>query len=76
MSRALIWAIQLYQHTVGLVLPRVCRFEPTCSSYAVQALREHGWWRGTALTVRRILRCNPFSTGGWDPVPRRTVEHE
>lgn len=76
MSRVLIWVIQLYQHTVGRVLPRVCRFEPTCSTYAIQAIREHGLWRGTALGVGRILRCNPFSAGGWDPVPGRTGEHE
>jgi putative membrane protein insertion efficiency factor len=71
MNRVLIWIIQIYQLTFGRLLPRVCRFEPTCSSYAVEALREHGLLRGLSLSVWRVLRCNPYCQGGWDPIPKR-----
>ncbi|MBE0432512.1 membrane protein insertion efficiency factor YidD [candidate division WOR-3 bacterium] len=76
MSRVLIWIIQFYQCTAGRVLPRACRFEPTCSTYAIQAIREHGPLRGSALSIWRVLRCNPLSTGGWDPIPERMDENE
>jgi putative membrane protein insertion efficiency factor len=61
--------IRLYRATLRLVLPNVCRFHPSCSSYALQALDVHGPLRGTFLTVRRLLRCHPFHPGGVDPVP-------
>lgn len=63
---ALIWA---YRITLSPFLGRHCRFEPTCSRYGLDAYREHGPIRGTWLTARRILRCHPFSKGGYDPVP-------
>ncbi|MGD9379687.1 MAG: membrane protein insertion efficiency factor YidD [candidate division WOR-3 bacterium] len=72
MSRIAIYIIRGYQLTAGKVLPRVCRFEPTCSTYAIEALREHGLGKGTLLSVWRLLRCNPFFAGGPDPVPRRS----
>ncbi|HAP75088.1 MAG TPA: membrane protein insertion efficiency factor YidD [Acidimicrobiaceae bacterium] len=49
--------------------PSPCRFTPTCSSYALEAVQTHGTWRGGWLTVRRLLRCRPFGPSGWDPVP-------
>jgi putative membrane protein insertion efficiency factor len=49
--------------------PSPCRFTPSCSSYAVEALQVHGRWRGLWLTTRRLLRCRPFGPSGWDPVP-------
>lgn len=52
--------------------PSPCRFAPSCSSYALDALPEHGALRGTVLTVRRLGRCHPFSAGGFDPVPARS----
>ena len=55
--------------TVGRVSP--CRFDPTCSAYALEALERHGAARGTWLTVRRIARCHPWGGTGWDPVPER-----
>jgi putative membrane protein insertion efficiency factor len=75
LSSVLIYAIKGYQLTFGRMLPRVCRFEPTCSTYAIDALREHGPVKGMLLSLGRILRCNPFCTGGWDPVPKRNQEN-
>jgi putative membrane protein insertion efficiency factor len=60
--------ILLYQRVISPAFPRRCRYEPTCSSYAVQALRQFGILRGLALATWRVLRCNPFSDGGFDPV--------
>lgn len=76
MSWLAILLIQAYQKTVGLFLPRVCRFEPTCSMYAIQAIRAHGLMKGIALATWRIARCNPLCHGGWDPVPERGGKHE
>lgn len=72
--------VRLYQHTLGLVLPNSCRYHPTCSQYALDALAEYGAVRGTWLAVRRVARCHPFATGGYDPIPlnckRRTTNDE
>lgn len=67
----LIWAIRLYQRFLSPLLGQNCRFHPSCSQYAIEALRDHGLLRGSALTVWRILRCQPFCRGGHDPVPPR-----
>lgn len=69
---AVIWA---YRVTLSPLLGRQCRFYPTCSAYGLDAYREHGVWRGTLLTARRILRCHPFSRGGYDPVPPHPPAH-
>jgi uncharacterized protein len=61
--------IKLYQFTLSPVFGRHCRFQPTCSWYALEAYRTHGALRGTLLTGWRIVRCNPFGRGGLDPVP-------
>jgi len=61
--------IWLYQKLVGPWKPDTCRFEPTCSVYAMQALRDHGALRGSWLTVTRLCRCHPFCEPGHDPVP-------
>ncbi|GEM_PF-247451 len=63
--------VRLYQCTFGIVLPNSCRYQPTCSQYALDALTEHGAVRGTWMAVKRILRCHPFANGGYDPVPTR-----
>ncbi len=69
MIRALVIApIRFYQRILSPALPRRCRYEPTCSHYAVQAIREFGILRGLVLAAWRLLRCNPFSPGGLDPV--------
>lgn len=63
-------AIRLYQHTVSRALPQgTCRFYPTCSHYSYQAIAKYGLLRGSSLAVRRIVRCQPFNPGGYDPVP-------
>lgn len=67
----LIAAIRAYQVTVSPWLPPCCRFRPTCSAYTKEALSEHGLIKGLALSLWRIMRCHPFCTGGYDPVPRK-----
>jgi putative membrane protein insertion efficiency factor len=64
-----VGAVRLYQWTLRPVLGCNCRFEPSCSDYAVQALGGHGALRGGALAIGRILRCNPWCEGGFDPPP-------
>ncbi len=64
----IISLISLYQQTIGLILPRVCRFEPTCSNYAIEAILRFGILKGGIMGIMRILRCNPFCPGGYDPV--------
>ena len=72
-SRILVWLlllpIRFYQVAITPYTPPSCRFTPTCSEYARQALIKHGPVKGLALAIWRILRCNPFSFGGYDPVP-------
>jgi putative membrane protein insertion efficiency factor len=68
-ARLVIGLIRLYQILYPPFLPRVCRFEPTCSSYAVEALKRHGFAKGMGLAAWRLLRCHPFHPGGIDPVP-------
>lgn len=69
MSRIAMGLIRLYQNTLSRVLPSVCRFQPTCSQYAFEAIKKYGFFRGTSLAAGRILRCHPFAAGGYDPVP-------
>ena len=65
----MILAVRGYQVSLSPLLPASCRYHPSCSAYAVEALERHGAWRGSWLAARRILRCNPFVAGGFDPVP-------
>jgi len=69
MKRLALGLVRLYQTTVSEVTPHSCRFEPTCSHYAVEAIGKYGTIKGSWLTFKRIARCNPFSKGGYDPVP-------
>ena len=62
-------AVRTYQWTVRPLIGANCRFHPSCSEYAVEAIAAHGALRGAALSARRILRCNPWTEGGHDPVP-------
>jgi len=65
----LLALVRLYRMTLSRSLPRACRFEPSCSSYAEEALQRHGVLRAAWLIVRRVARCHPFHPGGYDPVP-------
>ena len=77
MKRLLIGAIRLYRKTLSPFIGQQCRFEPTCSHYGEEAIAKPGALRGTILTVWRILRCGPWSKGGYDPVPETfLVKHE
>ena len=68
--RALIrFLIRAYQLTISPLLGARCRFYPSCSHYALEAIERHGLWRGSWLTVRRVARCHPLCDGGYDPVP-------
>ncbi len=69
MKRVLLSVIRFYRRRVSPGLPRACRFYPTCSEYAEEAIRRFGAVRGGQLAARRILRCHPFARGGYDPVP-------
>lgn len=60
--------IRVYQKILSPLLPPSCRFVPTCSEYSYQALKKYGVFKGTALSIWRILRCNPFNKGGYDPL--------
>ncbi|MGV0040052.1 membrane protein insertion efficiency factor YidD [Mycobacterium colombiense] len=70
-ARGVIFLIQLYRHMVSPLRPATCRFVPTCSQYAVDALNEYGLIRGSWLAVARLAKCGPWHEGGWDPIPDR-----
>ncbi|QCQ93065.1 membrane protein insertion efficiency factor YidD [Rhodococcus sp. SGAir0479] len=74
-ARVLIFLIELYRTYVSPLRLPTCRFTPTCSEYAVEALRTHGAVKGSALTVVRLVKCAPWHSGGWDPVPERRGRH-
>ncbi|MDR3238403.1 MAG: membrane protein insertion efficiency factor YidD [Spirochaetia bacterium] len=61
--------IKIYKLSISVILPASCRYYPTCSSYSIDAMRKHGLLKGCYLTGKRILSCNPFCEGGYDPVP-------
>lgn len=65
--------VHAYQRLISPALPRRCKYEPTCSAYAIQAIREMGVVRGVILAAWRLARCNPWSHGGYDPVEARTL---
>lgn len=69
MSKIALALIRLYQSAVSPYLPGLCRYSPSCSRYAHDAIAKHGFAKGAALAVRRLGRCRPFGGGGYDPVP-------
>ena len=68
-AKAMIWMIRWYQRSISPSLGANCKYLPTCSQYAVEAIAKYGALKGGLMAVWRILRCNPFSRGGYDPVP-------
>ena len=68
MKKILIFLIKVYKKYISPLLPKSCRFYPTCSEYAIEAVYKYGVLKGSIRTIYRILRCNPFSKGGYDPV--------
>ena len=69
MKKFIISAIRFYQREISPLFPPRCRYIPTCSQYALEAVEKYGAIKGTFLATKRILRCNPFHKGGYDPVP-------
>ena len=69
MRRLAIFLLRFYKRFLSPLLPPMCRFEPTCSVYTMQAVDKYGALRGIWLGIRRLGRCHPFNPGGWDPVP-------
>jgi len=65
--------ILVYQRLISPAIPRRCKYEPTCSRYALEAIRTYGAWRGLVLAAWRLLRCNPWSDGGYDPVDQQRL---
>jgi putative membrane protein insertion efficiency factor len=74
MKAALEQILKLYKRLVSPLLPPACRYVPTCSEYAAEAVARHGVVRGTMLACWRLLRCNPLARGGFDPVPKKKLE--
>jgi putative membrane protein insertion efficiency factor len=72
MKKLIVLCIRFYQKNISPLSPPSCRFTPTCSHYALEAVMIHGAFKGTYLAIRRILKCHPFHKGGYDPVPTKT----
>lgn len=70
MKQALLAALRFYKAQISPALPPACRYSPTCSEYAIEAVERYGAWRGSAMAIRRLLSCHPFARGGYDPVPQ------
>ena len=68
MKKIIIFFIRVYKRFISPILPDSCRFYPSCSQYAIEAIEKHGAVKGGMITTYRILRCNPFNKGGYDPV--------
>ena len=73
MKRPLLAALRFYKAQISPALPPACRYTPTCSEYAIEAVEQYGALRGTVMAVRRVVSCNPFARGGYDPVPQRVA---
>ncbi|QUS62270.1 membrane protein insertion efficiency factor YidD [Synechocystis sp. PCC 7339] len=74
MKKLLLTLIKIYRILISPLFPPSCRFQPTCSQYALDAMEIHGVWRGSYLALKRILRCHPLHPGGYDPVPNPDQE--
>ena len=70
----LIFLIKLYQNLISPFTPATCRFQPTCSQYSIEALKEHGVLKGSKLMIIRIFSCHPWGKSGYDPVPKKDIK--
>jgi uncharacterized protein len=68
MKYLIVALLKAYRYAISPLLPSACRFYPSCSSYAIEAIEKYGFWKGTWLAIGRVLRCQPFCAGGHDPV--------
>ncbi|MBI4744333.1 MAG: membrane protein insertion efficiency factor YidD [Actinobacteria bacterium] len=68
MSNVLILLIEFYQKTISKIVPSACRFQPSCSQYSIDALKKYGTIKGMYFSIKRIIRCHPYSSGGYDPL--------
>ncbi len=75
MKRVLLTAVRIYRYAISPLMAPCCRFHPSCSTYALQAIEHHGALKGTWYSLRRISRCHPFNPGGYDPVPDTTEQN-
>ena len=69
LTAILIFQVKVYKYTISPILPNSCRYTPTCSAYAIEAIQKHGPFKGFTLSLKRILSCNPWGGHGYDPVP-------
>ena len=76
MKKLLILLIKIYQNSISPLLGKNCRFIPTCSQYTIQAILEYGSFKGIIMGIKRIIKCNPCSKGGFDPVPKKNIKEE
>ena len=74
MTLIIIYLVKAYQVTISRLLPRTCRFTPSCSQYTMDAMKNHGFIKGIIISIFRILRCQPLCNGGWDPVPPKGLD--
>jgi putative membrane protein insertion efficiency factor len=68
MQTMALYILRFYKYAISPLLPPACRFTPTCSEYTTEAITKYGFWKGTRIGLRRLLRCHPFHAGGYDPV--------
>jgi len=76
MKHLVLAALRFYKAQISPALPPACRYTPTCSEYAIEAVERYGAWRGSAMALRRVISCNPFARGGYDPVPQARLPHQ
>lgn len=74
MQKLIIQTIKIYRYCISPILGACCRFTPTCSCYAEDAITQHGTIKGSLLTIKRLLKCHPWHIGGFDPVPQKQTQ--